>query len=240
MTYPDLGYPTPRTLLNIACTLPVVFVAGWAATVPPLADQGLPPPSRPASPAAPAPPTSPPNPPSTQPAADLLRSWLAAHAPGEQHHRLDPIAGEWDVEGWWRPPLPPIPGQTVPERIPLSGRVNAEWVLDGRFLRAEFRGKTLEVPYTGWHILGYNAAAGEYQLVLMESTTTTVNTFAGRYDEAAGTITFAGKIADPAVNGAYRAVLHLGKDTLRFEGFQVNPDQSEVQVSEHTYTRRAK
>jgi hypothetical protein len=163
----------------------------------------------------------------------LLQRWLAAHAPGEDHRRLDVLAGEWTLAGWWRAGAAPDGPRSA-----LSGEVDAAWILDGRFLEVRCRGTTEGLAYTGLQLLGYNVLAHCYQLIVLESTTTVINEFTGVFDEKTGSIVFTGTIADPAASGSYRGVLELGAGRHVFKGFNVTGDGREIQVSEYVYTPR--
>ena len=175
------------------------------------------------------------HPPSGQPEArQLISAWIAAQSPGAEHRRLDPLVGQWDLAGWWKPAAP-----ADAPRTELSGRVDASWILDRRFLEARFEGDTVGIPYGGLQLLGYDRLTGRYQLIALESTTTAVNHFEGQLDQTTGTIVFTGTIADPAVSGSYRGVLELHAGRHTFRGFLLKPDGSQVQVSEYIYTPRS-
>jgi hypothetical protein len=137
------------------------------------------------------------------------------------------------MSGWWRPA-----DATNAPKTELSGRVEAAWILDGRFLEVRFEGQTVGIPFSAIQILGYDTLTKRYQLIFLESTMTVVNKFEGEFDEASRSIVFSGTIVDPAVSGAYRGVLVLDDARPVFKGFLVQADGSAVQVSEYVYSAR--
>jgi hypothetical protein len=87
-------------------------------------------------------------------------------APGEEHRKLDPLAGTWDVTVKF----------TVGPGKEMEGRSSCEakWVMDGRFLRQEYSSTFAGKPLTVVRYLGFDRHKGRFVEVHFESTHTDV------------------------------------------------------------------
>ncbi len=86
--------------------------------------------------------------------------------PGEEHQKLNVLAGDWDVIVR----IPVGPGRTVEGRSTCE----AKWVMDGRFLRQEYSSVFGGKPLTVVRYLGYDRHKGEFVELQFESTHTDV------------------------------------------------------------------
>ena len=74
---------------------------------------------------------------------EMMRLWQEAMTPGEAHKALEQLAGEWDavtrmwVEGPQKPPME------------TTGTSSSAMQLGGRFLRQDFTGQMMGMPFTG-------------------------------------------------------------------------------------------
>src|SRR3990167_10154787 len=67
---------------------------------------------------------------------EVVRRWEAASTPGKQHTLLNRLTGKWEVETrMWMDP------QKSPEVT--SGISDLNWVLVGRFVKEEYKGKLM-------------------------------------------------------------------------------------------------
>jgi len=87
-------------------------------------------------------------------------------APGEEHRKLDPLAGAWDVVV----KFPVGPGKVMEGKSSCEAR----WVLDGRFLRQEYSSTFAGKPLTVVRYLGFDRHKGKFVEVHFESTHTDV------------------------------------------------------------------
>ena len=99
--------------------------------------------------------------------------------PGEHHRRLDNLAGSWEVLIKFKV----APGQEREGKAICESR----WVLDGRFLKQEYRTMAGGMPFTVLQYLGYDYHRNKSFVIKMDSTDTGI-----QYTE--GTISDDGKV----------------------------------------------
>ncbi|HEX8692434.1 MAG TPA: DUF1579 family protein [Longimicrobium sp.] len=162
-----------------------------------------------------------------------MAAMLEAARPGPEHARLAALEGTWDVA------LRILGGPGFPP-MQAAGTANSRMVLGGRFLLVE--SKTSEGPeMESLTILGFDRRAKEYTLVGYDTGGTFYVTGAGRWDEAARTITYSGESRDPSTGHveAYDLVMRQeGPDRYTKEMVMRMPDGGRFKVFEAVYTRR--
>ncbi len=140
-----------------------------------------------------------------QPKTDL-------NAPGEEHKKLDVLAGDWDVIV----KFPVAPGKTMEGRSTCE----AKWVMDGRFLRQEYSSTFAGKPLTVVRYLGFDRYKRKFLELHMESTHTDVMHCEGTISEDGKTITCVGSGIDLAAGkkAKVRTVTTItDKDTFTLE-----------------------
>ena len=166
--------------------------------------------------------------------AEMMKKVEAAGTPGAAHKALEPLVGEWtaEVKSWMAPEAPP----TV-----TKGAAKAEWVMNGRFVREEFKGEMMGKPFTGMSLTGYDNLKQEYNSLWVDDMSTAIYTSLGTADDGAKVITFNSKMDCP-VTGVkdmpVKQVLRiLGRDKHVFEMYDLR-DGKESRTMEITYTRK--
>jgi hypothetical protein len=169
-----------------------------------------------------------------------LLSWAAAgqaqqkpksddlNAPGEEHRKLDALAGAWDVTV----KFPAGPGRTMEGKSSCE----AKWVMDGRFLRQEYSSIFAGKPLTVVRYLGFDRHKGKFVEVQFESTHTDVMHNEGVSSSDGKTITCRGTHIDAATGkeATVRSVTTLAdKDAFTLEMFYIVGEQTTVITLTH-------
>jgi hypothetical protein len=132
--------------------------------------------------------------------------------PGEEHKKLDVLAGVWDVIV----KFPVASGKTMEGKSTCE----AKWVMDGRFLRQEYSSTFAGKPLTVVRYLGFDRYKGKFVELHLESTHTDVMHNEGTISEDGRTITCLGTGIDLAAGkeAKVRTVTTiLDRDTFTLE-----------------------
>jgi hypothetical protein len=117
---------------------------------------------------------------------------LDLNSPGKEHTILNALAGSWDVT--LKIPI----GEN--KFVDGKSRCEAQWVMDGRFLRQEYTSTFRGKPLTVVRYLGYDRHKGKFVEVHFESTHTDVMYSEGSLSEDRTTISCRGTHVDVATN----------------------------------------
>jgi hypothetical protein len=163
----------------------------------------------------------------------FMEKYRTAGIPGDHHKLLGKLEGSWitKTKGWMEPGKPPT------ESI---GTCEQRLVLDGRFLRQEYSGDMMGVPFTGINFLGYDNHTKKYVSVWFESTSTGIYYFEGTSSADNRTITQECSYDDPAKGpSVWRSVTRIKDDnTLEYEMFLTPRGGKEEKILEMTVTRK--
>ena len=173
-----------------------------------------------------------------QPAAAMddakMQEMMKLSAPNENHKQLEAIVGNWNhTSKWWMAP------DTKPEES--SGTSVNSWVMDGRFVKQEYKGQAMGKPFEGVAYFGYDNIKGEYSSVWMDNMSTTMMTSSLQFDPATKTFTEEGSFSCPMTmekNRWFRAVMKLvDSDHYTYEMFLKGADGKEFKNMEINYER---
>lgn len=155
-----------------------------------------------------------------------------ATQPGERHRQLDYFAGSWDVVIKFKVGA----GQEREGRALLESR----WVLNGRFLKQEYRTMSGGIPFTVVQYLGYDNNKKKTVEVKLDSNDTGIMVTEGAIFEDGKVITNAGERTDP-VSGKTRKIrtvtIIFDKNHYTVEWYQTGDDGREEKVVTLSHTR---
>lgn len=167
---------------------------------------------------------------------EMMKRWQEAMTPGDAHKALEQFVGEWDaatrmwVEGPQKPPME------------SSGTSSSTMVLGGRFLRQDFSGQMMGMPFTGVGFTGYDNFKKKYVGSWMDSMSTSLATMEGTFDTAGKVLTTWGKMDEPMTGEKDKTIKYvlriLSPDKHVFEAYDLVGTKSEFKAFEITYTRR--
>ena len=119
--------------------------------------------------------------------ARLAAEHMELSKAGEEHHRLEALAGTWDkeIKVWSAPGASPIT---------LKATTVNTMILGGRFLKLESKG---DMGYEGLVLMGFDRRSKRYTQVGYDSFGTYYVTAAGTYDPSQNAIVMYGEDVDP-------------------------------------------
>ena len=161
----------------------------------------------------------------------MMEAWFKASAPGEAHHRLEPMIGTWDARTsvWFGPGDPMI----------SSGKVTKQWTLDGRFLLQDYEGDDTPMGrFVGKGLLGYSNMARRYESVWIDTMSTAILVQMGAWDGDALVLVGEGHETVSLGLVRVRSVTRIVSDARHtFENFVTGPDGNEMRTLEVIHTR---
>jgi len=164
--------------------------------------------------------------------AAAMSAWMKASTPGPHHARLQKSVGNWKttVKVWHGPGDPQV----------SMGKSTIKSILGGRYVEEHFEGEAMGQPFTGRGIAGYNNITQCYESLWLDTMSTSMLQFEGKYDESSKTLTQYASAID-AVTGSkihFRSVMKdSGSDKCVFEMYRTGPDGHETKELEITYER---
>jgi hypothetical protein len=113
-------------------------------------------------------------------------------------------------------------------------------ILNGRYLRQEYTGDMMGMPFSGISIMGYNNHTGKYESIWVDTMSTALYYFVGTASPDGKTITQHCKYDDPVRGPAdWRTVTRIKDDsTIDFEMFLTPKGKKEEKMMEMTISRK--
>jgi hypothetical protein len=152
--------------------------------------------------------------------------------PGPEHQALAKLAGKWDVAAkmWMEPGKPPMES---------TGSSTMEVILDGRYLRQDYRGEIMGQPFTGIGIEGFDRVKNAYTSTWLDSMSTGIMNMDGTSSDGGKTITYEGDYSCPMekrqIQG--RSVTTIVDDDTFTVTMYSTREGSEAKTMELRYTR---
>ena len=153
--------------------------------------------------------------------------------PGPEHGELKKREGKYDVavKMWMDPKAPPQESKAKAEM---------KMVMNGKFLKQEYKGEMMGKPFTGIGYEGFDRVANKYTSTWLDDFSTQAMLAHGESKDGGKTIVFTGEFACPMTGGMvkYRNVYkQIDDDKFTFEMYQTQ-DGKESKGMELTYTRK--
>jgi len=168
------------------------------------------------------------------PDAAMIEQWMKANAPGEQHALLKRLAGRFTADVTMKMTA------DGPEMKSKGEEVN-EMILSDRYLKSDFSGDMMGMPFKGTNLAGYDTMKKKYISVWGDSMSTGLIASEGDADASGKVITYAGECPCPAEGGQmkkFRQMLTIqDNDHHDFEMFQAGADGKEFCGMKIKYTR---
>lgn len=167
--------------------------------------------------------------------AEMMKKAETLGAPGAAHKLLEPLVGEWTayVQFWMTPGGPPTPSK---------GTAKSEWVLNGRFIKEEFKGEMMGKPFTGMMLTGYDNHRKQFSTLWVDDMSTAMLKSEGTADPDGKVFTFLTKMDCPMTGEKampIRQVIRIvNADTHVFEMHETREGKEERKTMEITYTRK--
>jgi hypothetical protein len=144
--------------------------------------------------------------------AEMMKAWQEAATPGAEHAMLKELVGKWQVttKSWQSE-------NAKPEVT--TGTSTFKPVFGGRFIRQDFKGKMMGMPYEGTGMMGYNKVSKKFESSWYDSMSTAAMNFEGTFDQSSKTFTQSGEFECPMrkTTEKMRSELKMiDKDTVTF------------------------
>ncbi len=154
---------------------------------------------------------------------------------GVEHAALAKAVGEWDVQSsMWMAPAAPA--------MSSKGTATFTLVLEGKWLRQEFKGEMMNKPYMGIGLSGYDALSKVYVATWFDNFSTGMQPMTGTSTDNGKTITYTSEMPlCPMTGGSVnmRSVLVADSaDKMTFTMYSTPKGQSEHKSMELIYTRK--
>jgi hypothetical protein len=171
-----------------------------------------------------------------KPAVDekaMMEAMMKLGAPGPEHKKLDPLAGEftYTAKFWMAPGAPPME---------MSGTSKTTWIMGGRFLQDDTSGPAQGgmPPFQGLGLTGYDNITKKYVGSWVDSMGTSITQMTGEIDAAGKMLTFHYEEFDPTIGkkAKVRQVIHINSHDMEF--YKIMPDGTEMKTGEIKNTRK--
>ena len=165
-----------------------------------------------------------------------MQEMMKLSAPGENHKQLEPLVGTWNhTSKWWM-------SADAPAEESKGTSVNS-LILDGRFVKQEFKGQAMGKPFEGLGFFGYDNIKGEYTSIWLDNMATGIFTMSGTYSAATKTLSMSGHNSCPMTGEKARSMrwdwTMTDNDHSTFANYMPGPDGKEYKAMEIVYTRSA-
>jgi hypothetical protein len=152
--------------------------------------------------------------------------------PGPIHHRLDDLAGTWDVV---------VRYKIGDKEHEGTANCEAKWILDGRFLQQVYKSRFQGKPYEVIQILGYDNVGKKTIEIKLDNMSTGIMHNEGSISEDGRVITNLGKSLDPATDKPYKlrtVTTVVDHDHFTLEWFGTEEGGKEAKVVTMSHTRK--
>ena len=174
--------------------------------------------------------------------AEMMATMMELAKPGENHKRLQELAGTWSysVKWWMSPDAAPAVS---------SGTTVSRSIMDGRYVVSDHSGnmqmpgpdgKMMDMPFKGMALEGYDNVKKKFVSTWIDNMGTGILVSEGTYDPATKTLTFYAEYEPvPGMKTKARQVIkHQDKDHHTMEYFE-DRGGKEAKVMEIAYTRKS-
>jgi hypothetical protein len=162
----------------------------------------------------------------------MMDAWMRTMTPGEQHKKLEPFVGSFDVTvtSWMAPGAPPAQS---------GGTADNRWVLGGRYVQETFDGQFMGQPFSGIGYTGYDNIKKAYVATWMDNMSTAIMVTKGNMEGNA--MTSSGTMDDPMTGRSQTVsnkVTIVDQDHHTMEMWGPGPDGKAYKMMEISYARK--
>ncbi len=161
---------------------------------------------------------------------DDMAQWMQMNQKGVHHEHLKQFVGDFNTATkiWMAPDTEPMES---------TGKAVNRMILDDRYLESQFEGEAMGAKFAGRGLTGYDAMAGKYVSIWVDTWSTGFTLAEGQCDQEGKVLTLAGEMSMGDTKVGYREVFTiLNADSYKFEWFD-SAQGLEMKTMEITYTR---
>jgi hypothetical protein len=164
---------------------------------------------------------------------DEEKAWNAYMTPGDIHQMIAKSDGEWSYEMtmWMKPDAPPTTS---------TGTTTNKMILGGRYQESIHKGTLMGMPFEGHGLLAYDNAKKIFQNSWVDNMGTGIMNSEGAWDDASKSITFTGKVTDPATGKdmGVKEIFKMTDDDHHMMEMYMVSDGKEFKTMEIKFTRK--
>lgn len=167
---------------------------------------------------------------------EMMAEMMKMGQPGPEHKELAKLIGVWTCVSKFNMPGPD--GKIA--ETTSKGEATFTSELGGRWIRQDFKGDLMGMPYAGMGLSGYDNVQKKYVSTWMDNMSTSMMTMTGTHDQATNSTTLTGDYMMPdgtTVKSRYVSKM-INDNEFIFSMFHTGPDGNEVKEGEITYTRK--
>ncbi|MCA9272526.1 MAG: DUF1579 domain-containing protein [Phycisphaerales bacterium] len=165
---------------------------------------------------------------------NMMANYMKAGEPGTAHEFLALFTGEFDTTSrmWMDPAAEPMES---------TGSCTNTMIMDGRYLKTEYEGNIMGVPFTGFAITGYDNNRKLFTNVWIDSMSTGIAPAWGNLDQTGTVMTLVGTMDEPTtgeIGKLYKQVFRIvDEDHYVMEMWEILYGD-EFKVMEIAYSRK--
>jgi hypothetical protein len=165
--------------------------------------------------------------------AKEMEAMIAKYStPGEQHKKLEALAGSWTAAAkFWMGPGKPVES---------TGTAEIKAVLGGRFYQEMYTGTFMGKPFSGIGMTGFDLAKNKYVTAWTDTMTTWMENAEGTADAAGKVITMTSQSFDFQTQKpkTTKWVIKIESDKKHITEFYETVNGKEMKTGEIVYTRK--
>jgi hypothetical protein len=169
-----------------------------------------------------------------QPSAEeQTAAMMKAATPGPEHQKLKTFEGKFTADVTAMDP-------TTGKEEKSTGTMKNEMILGGRYLKQDYSGTMMGMPFHGGGLVGFDNMKKKYTMLWVDEMSTQMMVSEGTADESAKTITFMCTVDCPLDNSKKtmkQVVTMTDDDHHTYEMYDVGADGKENKVLTIKYTR---
>lgn len=163
----------------------------------------------------------------------MMVEWMKYATPGPEHAQMAKGVGKWNVltRIWMDPTQPPTESM---------GSCEVTTILGGRFLRSDYKGSMMGMPFEGIAISGYDNHKKQYFGTWMDNLGTMMMTFVGSCKPDGSECTFTTTFEDPIMKttkSVREVCRYTSEDSWTMDWYESTPGEPERKTMEIVHTR---
>ncbi len=164
----------------------------------------------------------------------VAAEWMKHMGPVEGHKAMNPMVGnfKYNLKYW-------MAANAKPEES--KGTAKGKWILGGRFLQQDVKGKSMGKDFNGVSTMGYDSLREQYQTSWVDSMSNHMMIGTGTYDATTATFTETGDFSCAMTNNKnrpYRTEIKVAdKNTFSHSMYMKDAENKEFKTMEIQYTR---
>jgi len=163
---------------------------------------------------------------------EMMAAMMKAATPGPEHLKLKSLEGKFTADVTMTDP--------TGKEEKSTGSMKNEMILGGRYLKQDYSGTMMGMPFKGGGLVGYDNVKKKYTMLWVDELSTQMMISEGAFDESAKTLTTTCSMVcpgDDAKKNFKQVVTWADDDHHTFDMYEVTPEGKENKCLTIKYTR---